>query len=67
MESRSRVNSALRLITTLGFEVELFAKLVAGRLRTHPGYQAIHTHRPHIHHRFRSGTRRLVLDQKAGR
>src|ERR1700749_55036 len=29
------------MITALDFEVELFAKLVAGRLRTHPGYQAI--------------------------
>ena len=27
--------------TALDFEVELFAKPVAGRLRTHPGYQAI--------------------------
>jgi hypothetical protein len=25
------------MITALDFEVELFAKLVAGRLRTHPG------------------------------
>ncbi len=41
VESRSRVDSALRLITALDFEVELFAKLVAGRLRTHPGYVAI--------------------------
>ena len=40
-ESRSRVDSTLRLITALDFEVELFAKLVAGRLRTHPGYVAI--------------------------
>jgi len=31
----------LRLITALDFEVEVFAKLVAGRLRTHPGYVAI--------------------------
>jgi transposase len=29
------------LITALDFEVELFAMLVAGRLRTHPGYLAI--------------------------
>jgi transposase len=35
------VNSALRLIETLDFEVELFVKLAAGRLRTHGGYQAI--------------------------
>ena len=27
--------------TALDFEVELFAKPVAGRLRTHPGYQPI--------------------------
>ena len=40
-ESRARVDSLLRLIAALDFEVELFAKLVAGRLRTHPGYQAI--------------------------
>jgi len=39
--ARARVNSALRLIETLDFEVELFAKLTAGRLRTHEGYQAI--------------------------
>jgi transposase len=40
-ESRSRIDSLQRLITALDFEVELFAKLVAGRLRAHPGYQAI--------------------------
>ena len=40
-ESRARVDSALRVITALDFEIELFAKLVAGRLRTHPGYRAI--------------------------
>jgi transposase len=40
-ESRARVDSALRLITGLDFEVELFGKLLAGRLRTDPGYQAI--------------------------
>jgi transposase len=40
-ESRARVDSAMRLITALDFEVELFAKLVAGRLRTDAGYQAI--------------------------
>jgi transposase len=40
-ESRARVDSLLRLITALDFEVELFAKLVAGRLRTHPAYPAI--------------------------
>ncbi len=41
VESRSRVESLGRLITALDFEVELFARLVAGRLRTHPGYVAI--------------------------
>jgi transposase len=41
VESRSRIDSLLRLITALDFEVEWFTKLVAGRLRTHPGYQAI--------------------------
>jgi transposase len=35
-ESRSRIDSLQRMITALDFEVELFAKLVAGRLRTHP-------------------------------
>jgi len=40
-ESRARVDSALRLITGLDFEIELFGKLLAGRLRTDPGYQAI--------------------------
>ena len=40
-ESRARIDSLLRLIESLDFEVELFAKLVAGRLRTDPGYRAI--------------------------
>jgi transposase len=40
-ESRARVDSALRVITGLDFEIELFGKLVAGRLRADPGYQAI--------------------------
>jgi transposase len=40
-ESRSRVDSALRVIAALDFEIELFTKLVAGRLRTDPGYRAI--------------------------
>jgi transposase len=40
-ESRARVDSAMRLIEGLDFEVDLFAKLVAGRLREHPGYRAI--------------------------
>src|SRR5689334_13176150 len=41
VESRSRVESLLRVITALDFEIDTYAKLVAGRLRTHPGYQAI--------------------------
>ncbi|MDN5855941.1 MAG: IS110 family transposase [Actinomycetia bacterium] len=41
IESRSRVDSVLRLITALDFEIELFAKLVAGRLRADRGYVAI--------------------------
>ena len=41
VESRSRLDSLLRVITALEFEIELFAKLVAGRLRTDPGYRAI--------------------------
>jgi transposase len=40
-ESRARVDSLLRLIEALDFEVGLFTKLVAGRLREHPGYAAI--------------------------
>jgi transposase len=40
-ESRARVDSALRVITTLDFEIELFGKLVIGRLRADPGYHAI--------------------------
>src|SRR5919199_1939272 len=40
-ESRARIDSLLRLIESLDFEVELFGKLVTGRLRSHPGYQAI--------------------------
>jgi transposase len=40
-ESRARIDSLLRLIENLDFEIELFAKLVAGRLREHPGYLAI--------------------------
>jgi transposase len=41
VESRSRVDSLIRLITALDFEIDLYARLVAGRLRTDPGYQAI--------------------------
>jgi transposase len=40
-ESRARIDSALRLIDSLDFEIELFTKLVAGRLREHAGYRAI--------------------------
>jgi transposase len=40
-ESRARIDSLLRLIESLDFEVELFGKLVTGRLRTDPGYLAI--------------------------
>jgi transposase len=40
-ESRARVDSALRLITGLDFEVELFGKLVTNRLRSDRGYLAI--------------------------
>jgi transposase len=40
-ESRARVDSALRVITTLDFEIELFGKLVSGRLRADPGYTSI--------------------------
>ena len=39
--ARARVNSQLRLIENLDFEIELFANLVTGRLREHPGYAAI--------------------------
>src|SRR6478609_4021938 len=41
VESRSRVESLLRVIGALDFEIDTYAKLVAGRLRTDPGYQAI--------------------------
>jgi transposase len=40
-ESRARVDSLLRVITALDFEIDTYAKLVAGRLRTDPGYTAI--------------------------
>jgi transposase len=39
--ARARVNSQLRLIANLEFEIGLFANLVAGRLRADPGYAAI--------------------------
>jgi hypothetical protein len=35
LESRSRIDYLLRLITALDFEIELFTKLVAGCLRAH--------------------------------
>jgi transposase len=41
VESRSRIESVLRLISACDFEIEVFTGLVAGRLRTDPGYQAI--------------------------
>jgi len=41
VESRSRLDSTLRVIAALDFEIELFGTLVAGRLRTDPGYRAI--------------------------
>jgi transposase len=41
VESRSRTDSLLRLITGLDFEIDTFGRLVAGRLRTDPGYRAI--------------------------
>jgi transposase len=41
VESRSRIDSLLRLITGLDFEIDTFARLVAGRLREDPGYRAI--------------------------
>ena len=40
-ESRARVDSLLRLIEALDFEIELFATLVARRLREHPGYRTL--------------------------
>jgi transposase len=41
VESRARVDSALRLIESLDVEIEQFGKLVSNRLRTHPGYRAL--------------------------
>jgi transposase len=41
VESRSRVDSLLRVITALDFEIDTFAKLVGGRLRGDPGFTAI--------------------------
>ncbi|MFD1534841.1 IS110 family transposase [Pseudonocardia aurantiaca] len=41
VESRSRVDSLLQMITALDFEIDTFARLLGGRLRTNPGYTAI--------------------------
>jgi transposase len=41
VESRSRVDSLLRMITALDFEIDTFGRLLAGRLREDPGYTAI--------------------------
>jgi transposase len=41
VESRSRIDSLLRMITALDFEIDTFARLVAQRLRGDPGYTAI--------------------------
>jgi len=41
VESWSRVDSLLPVITALDFEIDTFARLVAGRLRADPGYVAI--------------------------
>ena len=40
-ESRARVDSLLRLVTALDFEIDTYTKLVGGRLRADPGYTAI--------------------------
>jgi transposase len=40
-ESRARVDSLLRVMTALDFEIDTYAKLIAGRLRTDPGYTTI--------------------------
>jgi transposase len=39
--ARARIDSARRMIGMLDWEVELFTNLVAGRLRTDPGYRAV--------------------------
>jgi len=41
VESRSRIDSLLRVITALDFEIDTFARLVTARLRADPGYLAI--------------------------
>ena len=40
---RAKVNSCLRLIDVIDFEIDLFARLVTGRLRADPGYVAVQT------------------------
>ena len=39
---RAKVNSAVRLIDAIDFEIDTFARLVTGRLRA-PGYAAVQT------------------------
>jgi transposase len=41
VESRSRIDSLLRMINALDFEIDTFARLVTQRLRGDPGYTAI--------------------------
>jgi transposase len=41
VESRARVDSALRLINNLDVEIDSFTELIGGRLRKDPGYRAI--------------------------
>src|SRR5690349_2683688 len=41
IESRSRLDSALRVISALEFDIDSFAKLVNGCLRRDPGYRTI--------------------------
>jgi transposase len=41
VESRSRIDSLLRMITALDFEIDTFGRLVTQRLRGDPGYTAI--------------------------
>jgi transposase len=41
VESRARVDSALRLINNLDVEIGSFTELIGGRLRQDPGYRAI--------------------------
>ncbi len=43
VESRSRVDSLVRLIEVLDVEIDTFARSVRARLRTDPGYLAIQT------------------------